>query len=181
VTAVASSLARAAGWLACAGEPAFGSLREGHDSTIPLRAAILSCLPLLTACLQHRFHFLRGLRNTTHPFDPCFIQLPHIRLAVDPTISHIHTWLCIGLAQLRLDRGNGRKQTDLVTAIAVSRLQEQGYITIVSRGQGDHPLLEIFSMVARIAMGNRDDGCLTGVAFCFRLVFLVSQSVLTAH
>src|SRR5258708_39916307 len=38
-------------------EPAFGPLREAHDSTVPLRASLLSCLPLLTPFLQSRFRF----------------------------------------------------------------------------------------------------------------------------
>ena len=84
-------------------DPAFAALRQGHDPTIPLDAAILGPLPVLTAFLQHRFRLSGRFRHPTHPLHPCCVQLPHIRLAVDTVIGHIHAWFCIRLLQLLLD------------------------------------------------------------------------------
>src|SRR5260370_41485997 len=115
---------------------------------IPLDAAIPEPLPVLTAFLQGRFRLRGRFRHPTYPLYTPRVQLPHVRLAVDAVISHIHTWFCIRLSQLLLDGHDCCEQADFVTAVAIKRLQEQRDLPIMGGSQGQHPLLEILPMIA---------------------------------
>ena len=78
----------------------------------------------------------------------------------DPIVGYIHTGRFTSFPQVGLQGCNDRKQADLITAVAIQRLQEQRHVAIMGGRQGEHPLLEIIAMIARVAIDDGDDRCI---------------------
>ncbi len=138
--------------------PAFVALWQAHLLTEPLSCAILRLLPLLTPLLKQSLCLSQRFPNAADPLHIGLVELPHIRFAVHPVICHVHACLLIRFPQLALDRRDGGEQTRFVAAVAIEWLHEERDIPLLRGCQRQHPLFEILSMVARVAIGNSNEG-----------------------